>query len=363
MKADFLIVGQGLAGTLLGFELLQAGQQVLFIDSADYKKASEVAAGLVNPVVFKRLAKSWLVDELFPVMTDTYSRLEILLGQKFFFPMKIQKVFGAGDAEFWQKKAAENKLGAYLNHLPDYSSYDRLKLAYGCGWVEKGGRVDLRGLIAAFREYLGQNGLLFAETFDFKLLNTDGKQMSYKNIEASKIIFCEGHRGSQNPFFKDVKYKHTKGEVLDLTIAGYQSDHILNKSVFLMPAGEERFRLGATYNWDELDEQPTDAAKSELTGKLEQVFSGDFVVTGHQTGIRPTTHDRRPVVGLHPDYPGIGIFNGLGAKGCLVGPFVAARFAACLTGKPDTLHPETDLGRYYPGKTDNSRRAGSSDGQ
>ncbi|HBA65740.1 MAG TPA: FAD-dependent oxidoreductase, partial [Methylococcaceae bacterium] len=57
MDIDFLIVGQGLAGSLLAFELIQRNAQVMVVDDGR-ENASEVAAGLINPVTGIRLVKS-----------------------------------------------------------------------------------------------------------------------------------------------------------------------------------------------------------------------------------------------------------------------------------------------------------------
>lgn len=347
MKTDFIIVGQGLAGTLLSYELLRQGKTVAVIDSPEYQKASEVAAGLINPVVFRRLTHSWLIDDLYPQLEQTFGELEMLLSRRFYYPMKIRKVFGLGEGDFWQKKVIQNDLSNYLNPEPDDETYPQLKLDHGSGWVEKAGRVDLEALLAAYRSFLKEKGFLHELNFDYDRMVLHPDSVVYGELEAEKIIFCEGHRASQNPFFQTIQFKHTKGEVFNLETTSYRADFILNKAFFLMPVGGSEFRMGATYDWNNLNEEPTVAALNELTGKLEQVFEGEYQITRHRAGIRPTTHDRRPVVGLHPDYPQVGIFNGLGSKGCMLGPYFARQFAANLVDKSNLIHPEVRLARYF----------------
>ncbi|PTN10067.1 FAD-binding oxidoreductase [Mangrovibacterium marinum] len=346
MKSDFIIVGQGLAGSLLSYELLKRGQKVAVIDSPDYRKASEVAAGLVNPVVFRRLTRSWLVDDLYPQLASTFAELEELLGCRIFYPMKIRKVFGSGEASFWQKKVADNELAEYLNAAPDFTRYPELKLEQGSGWVEKAGRVDLETFLAAYRSWLKAKCLLYELNFEYERMILHPGRVVYGPLEGRKLIFCEGYRASQNPFFQQIQFKHTKGEVLNLVADRYRADFILNKAFFLMPTGGGEFRLGATYDWDNLDEEPTEAARDELTGKLEQVFNGHYRISGQRAGIRPTTHDRRPVAGLHPDHPQLGIFNGLGSKGCMLAPYFSRQLAAHLINPSVPLHPQVDLRRY-----------------
>lgn len=348
MNVDFIIVGQGLAGTLLGYELISAGKSVVFIDSPDYGKASEVAAGLVNPVVFKRMTKSWRVDELYPQMLETYAGLEQMLGGKIFLPVRIRKIFAAGEQTLWERRYFENDLENYITLRPDHAEHPLLEMPYGSGWVEKGGRTDLRKLLALFKSWLSKKGVLIIGTFDYKALEIQPGGICYKGIQAGKIIFCEGHRGSRNPFFSDVIYKPVKGEILDLHLEGYRSADILNKNFFLMPSGENAYRLGATHDHEHLDELPTEAGRQELCDKLSLVIKAGFSVIGHQAGIRPVAHDRRPVIGLHPRYRQIGIMNGLGAKGCLTGPFTARAFASLLLGERPAVPGEIGVTRYYP---------------
>lgn len=346
MQTDFLIVGQGLAGTLLAFELMEAGFSVQLIDSPQYQKASLVAAGLINPVVFRRLTKSWLIDDLYPQLEDTYTRIEKLLGCRVYFPAKIRKVFGLGEAGFWQKRVNEGLLSHYLQAETDWSAYPELKMEQGSGWVEKAGRVDLEALITGFRKYLLQRGALVESCFEYSKLSLLTNGVCYESLQARYLIFCEGHRASQNPFFQAIQFKHTKGEVFRLETTAYQADFILNKTFFLMPLGGQQFRMGATYDWDNLDEMPTEQAKHELCARLEQTYTGNYRILQHQAGIRPTTHDRRPVLGLHPQYPQLGIFNGLGSKGCMLAPYFARLFAASFGSGQDINFPEVSLMRY-----------------
>lgn len=348
VKFDFIIVGQGLAGTLLGYELIQAGKAVFYIDSPFYPRASEVAAGLINPVVFKRMTKSWQLDKVYPQMLKTYQGLERMLGENFFHPLKIRKVFGEGDTLLWERKYFENNLEDYISPGTDRAEHPLLNMPYGCGWVTEGAWVNLRRMLQLFRQWLTEKNLLLRENLQYDLLKQSDYGVQYKEISAGKIIFCEGFQGRQNPFFKEIIYKPVKGEILDLAVEGYYEESVLSKSFFLLPVGEGCYRLGATYDWDRLDSVPTPEGKAELTGQLAQVLKTGFSVVGHKAGVRPVTHDRRPVAGLHPAMPNVGILNGLGAKGCLNGPYVARVFAGYLPGRLGQIPAEISANRYFP---------------
>ena len=347
MDVDYLIIGQGLAGTLLVHEFMQAGKSCYVIDNPNQQKASEVAAGMINPVVFRRLTKSWLIDELYPQLLKTYAKLEKQLDIKLYYPLQIKKVFGKDEADFWQKQTIENELKSYLLPTTDREKSEFIKNDFGIGTVKQSGRVDLKLLIHSMQTTLKKKQLIRFEKLNFDELILAETGVRYQDIEAKKIIFCEGHGVSQNPFFKDLRFRHTKGEVLRIKTNHYNSNFILNKAIFLMPEGNQYYRLGATYDWKDLSENKTEKAKNELQEKLSNVFSDTYQVVDHQVGIRPTTHDRRPVIGIHPTHRQIGIFNGLGSKGTMLGPYFARQFCDYLNDPANSLHPEVSIERYF----------------
>lgn len=351
MKVDFILVGQGLAGTLLAFELISKNKTVLVFDDPDQTKASDVAAGLINPIVFKRMTKSWMVDEAFPKLESNYQRLEILLKEKFFYPVKIVRILTKEEASFWKEKAIRNKLLEYLDPEPDSSFFNQnIDSQFGIGKITKAARLDISKLLRSFSEHLNKIQALRKEKFHFENLMENQTGIVYHDISADKIIFCEGAAVSQNPLFKALKFKHSKGETLEVKIPELKTENILSHEIFLMPTENDCFKLGATYSWDNLNWETTTEAKDELLNKLKTLLQVKPEILDQKSGIRPTMHDRKPVAGFIPDYPQVGIFNGLGPKGALLGPIFAQQFAEYITGDSDYLHPEVKIGRYFSKK-------------
>ena len=66
MHVDYLIVGQGIAGTVLSYTLLEKGKTALVIDKNQAQTSSKVATGICNPITGRRWAKTWQGDKLFP---------------------------------------------------------------------------------------------------------------------------------------------------------------------------------------------------------------------------------------------------------------------------------------------------------
>jgi glycine/D-amino acid oxidase-like deaminating enzyme len=348
MKVDFLIVGQGLAGTLLAHELYRQQKTFVVFDDPDQPKASEVAAGLINPVVFRRMTKSWMVDDAFPQMELTYRQLEDILQERLYFPSPMMKVFEESGAAFWKEKVRANYLEDYLEVEPDFDLRNKnTKASFGFGQVNKSGRLDLQKLISAFSGFLHRNNLIRIEKLDLEKLTIKSDRVIYSELSVEKIIFCEGPSVSQNPFFKNLIFKHSKGEILELNIPGLNLNEILSHQVFVMPIDEDRYKVGATYSWDELNWETTNTARKELMGKLDKIISVNSEVLNQKAGIRPTMHDRKPVIGILPDQPQIGIFNGLGSKGVLLGPYFAKQLADYLLADSGYIHPEADIKRYF----------------
>ena len=158
-------------------------------------------------------------------------------------------------------------------------------------------------------------------------------------------IFCEGFQGMNNPFFNYLPFNPVKGEVLDVEIKGIELSEIINQGAFVVPLSEDTFRLGATYSWHELDFQPTEQGKEDLLGKYHKLMKPDVSVITHQAGVRPATKDRRPLVGMHPEFQQIGIFNGLGSKGVSLAPYFAKQFVEFLVNGKE-LSPEVNINRF-----------------
>jgi glycine oxidase len=321
----YIVVGQGLAGTVLAHLFLKNNIAVTVIDDPSLSKASKVAAGLYNPVVFKRLTSSWKADELLEVMDKYYPEAEMLLGEKIYFKKNIIKLFTEEQEKIlWAKKCNE-PVGKYLNkHIHDGFLNDVIYCNNGAAEVEQSGNVNIALFLKLFREYIKQNNCLIEESFDYSQLTVYDTHVVYKNIQADKIIFCEGYKALDNPFFYNLPLKLTKGEVLTISCPQLNQPYkVINKGVFILPIGNDLYRVGATYEWDDLSENTTQNGKEELLNKLKKILKVDFELIAHEAGIRPTVEHRRPLLGLHPQHLSLAIFNGLGTKGVMLAPYFA----------------------------------------
>jgi len=347
MDTDYIIVGQGIAGTTLAHGLAKEGKKTLVIDHFSQSSSSNVATGLFNPVVFKRLVKSWKVDLLLPVAEAFYKEMEMEFKEQFYFKKELIKLFTEDhEKDFWLKKAASPEVGTYLSKQIHTDLYPGI-VNDSNGWSEVllAGYVSVSRLLELYRKHLLEEKRLLEEKFDFNSLSVFPDHVNYRGVNARKIVFCEGYKAIENPFFNYLHFKLTKGEVLTLRIKNFDMEKVLIKGVFILPLGNELFKIGATYEWKEIDELPTDKGRKELLEKFESIVKAPYEVLTHQAGVRPTVEDRRPLIGLHPKHPAIGIFNGMGTKGVMLAPFFAGHFIDFME-RQLPLDKEVDIHRY-----------------
>jgi glycine oxidase len=347
MIYDFILVGHGLAGAILGHSLSGKGHKIMIIDQPKANSASQVAAGLMNPLAGKRFAKSWLADTLVPFATAFYRQLESECGRQLFYQKPILKLFSSVEEQNnWMGKSAGMSYGDFIKavhtSLPESAE---IYQEQGGIEIDKGGYVDVPLLLATLRRRREEKGEMIQASFNTNDLRIQDNQVSYGEMRAQNIIFCEGYQGARNPYFDWLPFSLNKGEVLDVEVALREQVYIYNKAVYVVGLSQNRWRVGATYNWRQVTEEITAEGREELERKLQGLLKKPFQVVAQRAGIRPAVRDRRPLLGRHPALPQVSIFNGMGSKGVMMAPYLAHHFELYLTGAQELL-PEINILRY-----------------
>jgi glycine/D-amino acid oxidase-like deaminating enzyme len=344
---DYLIVGQGLAGTLLSYFLRKAGQEVLVIDQIKEQAASQIAAGLINPITGRRYVKSWKVDTLIPFAKNTYQQLEKELDIDIFQERNILRtLFNSREENDWLLRTGDTDYQAYMLDKAQLGSYsDHTTPAFSYGEVRYAAQVNIPTLVARYREELKQAELLVETAFDYQALEKTEQSVQYKNIKARRIVFCEGYQAVNNPLFNYLPFIGAKGEILIVKIPEVNFEKILKHRVFIAPLGEDLYWIGSTYDWNIEQETPSEQGKAFLKNRLEDILEVPYEIVAHKAAIRPTVKDRRPFLGVHPEWPEVYIFNGLGTKGASLGPFFAQQMQAFLVDNQQ-LDAAVDIQRF-----------------
>jgi glycine/D-amino acid oxidase-like deaminating enzyme len=151
-----------------------------------------------------------------------------------------------------------------------------------------------------------------------------------------------GYKNDQVPWFAEVPVNPTKGQLLTVKWDNPLRNTSLHRKAFALPVGDNLFRIGSTYEWNNTSLEPTPEGRELILSNARSITNDSLEVIAHNSGIRPASPDRRPMVGKHPAFDHLYIFNGLGAKGYMLAPSLAEMLSNTLTHQtvllPD-LHP------------------------
>lgn len=337
MKVDYIIVGQGIGGSLLAYLLRQRGISVLVVDRPQSDAASQVAAGTINPVTGRKYVKSWMIDDLLPIARSVYHQLGLDYSIEAYRPVNILRVLTTAEEEnTWLSKSVDPQVGQYIVEPPDASQCDgRLRDAMAYGELTECLQVRMPEILAAVRHDLHTTDSLREEAFDYDYLTVTDSGVVYDGVAARACIFAEGYAVRSNPYFSAIKWQPVKGEVLHIRIPGAPFTKIVRHRIFITHLQDDLYWVGARYIHDFVDDQPTSEERAYLVGELDKVLDLPYEVVNHCAGIRPAVSGRRPVVGPHPTYPHLYLFNGLGTKGASLAPYFASQLVEhLLSGSP-----------------------------
>ncbi|MBP1223653.1 NAD(P)/FAD-dependent oxidoreductase [Flavobacterium sp. 1355] len=346
---DYLIIGCGLAGISFSEIALKNNKSILVIDN-NSQVSSKVAGGLYNPVILKRFSEVWKAEEQLILMEDFYNKIELKLNVKVNFKLPIlRKFFSVEEQNNWFAASDKPLLAPFLSTKLIFNKFSGIDSPYDYGEVLHTGYVDTALLLDKYHEYLIENNCLLNEPFDYaKLIINDG-YLEYKNYKAKNIIFAEGFGLHANTFFQDLPLDGTKGELVVIKAPELNLDVIVNTSVFILPMGNGFFKVGATYNWKDKTDLPTEDGKKELVERIKEIINCDFEIVSHFGGVRPTVRDRRPIIGTHNKHASLHILNGLGTRGVMLGPAMAKDLFYYIENKT-ALDPVIDINRFYKKK-------------
>lgn len=346
---DAIILGQGFAGTAIAWTLAWHGRRALIVDRDEAATSSKVAAGLVTPVTGQKIASAWRFTELWDVAKSFYRRVETETGTSFFRERAMVRLF-ATDLEV-ARFTHQQSTGALngLIHTPAEPLLDRHVFKGNLGGFEMspGGQLNAKAYLTASRDYFTQRGSLQTCDLDVPrdvVIEESEVQIPRLGVRANQLIFCQGSQAVGQHWFRDVRFKPAKGEILTLRIPGLAEERVIHRGVWLAPLQGELFQAGATYDWHCQDGIPTRRGHDEIISKLSEFLRRPVEVVAHEAAVRPIHRNQFPVIGTHPAYPQLSYFNGLGSKGVLQAPYFARQLVAHLL-HGEALDRDVDLNR------------------
>ena len=324
----------------------------------NYRPSSSVAAGVINPITGKRYVKSWRIDELLPAARDMYQAIEKLLNISIWQERTLLRTLqNVEDENQWLLRSSYADYAAYCTEKCTPSVLEYLKNTinndfHAFAVIKHAAQVHIPALMKHFRQYLMAQDCYFQDNFEHDDCILKENAVFYKELKAQKVIFCEGAKGVDNPYFKWLPYNLDKGELLIVKIPHFNLNHIFKHHISIVPLGDDLYWIGATNDWHFADAQPTEVNKQLIINELQKILKLPFEIIDHQAAIRPTVKDRRPFIGFHPDFEAVAIFNGFGTKGASLIPYWANQFSDVLlsNGIPSErggdIDKEVNIQRY-----------------
>jgi glycine/D-amino acid oxidase-like deaminating enzyme len=346
MQVDYIIVGQGICGTMLSWSLYKEGKTFLVIDDNNENSSSKIAAGIINPVTGRRYAYTWMIDEVMPFAVQCYEEIGKYFDTQFVYQKSIIDFFPSPQMRnAFIDRLTEND--SYLHSFPDQNHFNQyFNYDFGCGEIRPAYTIHLQLLLSSWRKKLSELNAIKEEKFDLNGLQIEDDFISYQNITAEKIIFCDGTDGVNNPWFQLLPYAPNKGEALIIECNELTTEHIFKKGLMLAPLPQENmFWIGSNYQWEFENDQPSNEFYKHATAVLNGWLKRPYKILSHKAAVRPATLERRPFVGFHPQFQNIGILNGMGTKGTSLAPFFGYQLTQHLVYDFPII-PEADVHRF-----------------
>jgi D-amino-acid dehydrogenase len=359
-RCDAAVVGAGLVGLALAYELACLGLSVTVVDAAHLGRATDAGAGILSPATshdtdgalwpflhqcglhYPRLLRR-LADDGVDVTATGYGVCGLLsLGLR-------------EHEDSWFSPYAEITLQRSGGDVAEISPEEARRLFPPLGPVHRAlysrssARVDGRGMAAALRTAALGRGVLFVEgsVHGVTARANGGRHVTSISIQGERNIECEalavaggawtaamgewlGHQLPVGP---------TKGQIVHLGVDGETGDWPIAQPLlthYLVPWPGGRVACGGTFEPDAgFSVNATAGGLQELLRECLAVAPGLAGATYRETrvGLRPTSPDDRAIVGRVLDWSNVWVATGHGPNGLLQGPYSARALAHLMAGK------------------------------
>lgn len=341
-NVEYIIVGDGYAALFFAHQLMKHNQSFI-IFSEGRKSASQVSAGIINPVVLKKFTTFWKAQEQIDFLKTTLHEIESYTGKNYLIDAAIHRIFhDENEQKLWLKKSDNEELSAFLDK--EFRHLRVVKNDFGTGKVDQSARLDVNNFFNDLFGCFENQSALVKEKFEYAKLNPSDS--SYKNITFKHIVFCEGMGVKENPYFSEIQVNANKGHHIKVKLSkGIPANVTIKKKHFLFPLGNDLYFYGGTYDREQLHHHIDNSAVEQLVRGLSEFYPYDFEISDVSFGFRPTVKDRRPIIGRHAEHKNMYVFNGLGARGILNGCYFSRSLYDFIENSIP-LHEEISTNRF-----------------
>jgi D-amino-acid dehydrogenase len=375
--ADVVVVGGGLVGTALAYELGELGADVVLVDEHHPGRASDAGAGILSPETTWNPDGHWFS---FGMAAGAHYRTLLArlaaagVTDTGFTECGLLMVATDPGEDDWFATCADLTLRRSPGTVTEVTPDEARRLFPPLGPVRRAlhnpvaARVDGRLMTAALRQAAEGSGLrrLDATATDLRVRGgrVVGIETDAGSVSSGAVALAAGAWSQPLGRHLDtsIPVEPVKGQIVHMQLppldAGDAVDSdrwpivspVLNHYLVAWPGG--RVACGGTYEPDaRFDVRPTVAGLDELLRACLVLAPGlaDATVVDVRVGLRPVSADSLPVLGPVPGWDNVHLVTGHGTEGLLLGPYSAALVARCLQGGPvpAELLP-FGIGRFAP---------------
>jgi glycine/D-amino acid oxidase-like deaminating enzyme len=336
-RPDFLILGQGLLGSLLALDLCAQGASVIIADFAPRRCSSLVSAGMMDPISGQRFALSWRYEETTTYALSVYEKLSSLIGHPLITPRTIYRLFrDTIDSDTFHKKYTAGTLTPYIADIFTHSPHPDVAAPFGGVTIQGGYHIEVGQLIHSLRQYFIESNQL--------LINPNPAVLENMHVKAT--IHCTGAYAHLSHYFSWLPFRNSRGETIIFDAPDFYTDSILNNGNWIAPMKTGGYRAGATYAWESLFHPPTEAGYIAISAHIKALIPKiSTQIMSTESGTRSIMADSRPVIGQHPIHSTHWVASGLGSKGTQIAPFISSHLSKSLI-KNTPIDDEISINRF-----------------
>ena len=321
--ADSLIIGQGLAGTAMAWNLIEHGRRVLIVDRDEPVTSSKIAAGLLTPITGMRLSLSSGYEKQLVAAVSFYRRIENKLGARFLHAKRHVRLF-KNEIEPGRWAVRQPEMKRFLTSRQRLVSAECFHNLRGGFEMKHGGYLDTAGYLKLSRQWFAQRGLIETTNVEHEDVKPDAHGVAWRGLRFREVIYCTGWEASKHPWFDWVPFQSARGTILRLKADVGEENRIIHHGVWLLQHADGFLRAGSTYDtrFSSPNEVPA-ADLAVLDQRLRQALVKPFEVQDVRAAVRPIIRDQTMILGRHPAHEHVLFFNGLASKGTLRAPWHA----------------------------------------
>lgn len=305
-KTDIWIKGAGLAGLTAAWHCAQAGLKVVVTDTSSVGSgASGTWWGLLNPATGIKA----LPTKGFQAAVESFERMMVDLNLESVPWIRKGIVRPAIDKTLLANFKTSSRLAEWPKGWIKWMDSVHGLSGEGALLVNCGYAIDTRLWMTTIADDLRRRGVDIRE--DVALNHT---------VASRFVLHATGADILTDPMWSHLRLHPIKGQLREIDVNGIRIDHpTLSARGYAVQVDGRHWVIGSTYEHEFQDVNPDPLFDSYLIDRFKAMFPQplDIRVMARWSGVRVGSHNRAPILEVHPVDKQHLVLTALGSKGLL----------------------------------------------